>query len=93
MRHHPSAPNSQIIGNQIRIKVTKNKVAPPYKSAEFDIIFGKGISKSGEILDFAVLERLVSKSGAWYTISPAIMQAMHYEPEVVALNHATGPEY
>ncbi len=59
----------EVIGNHVCVKVVKNKIAPPFKEAEFDIMFGQGISREADILDLAVKENIVEKSGAWYAYS------------------------
>ena len=57
----------EILGNETRVKVVKNKVSPPFKQVEFDILYGQGISRQGEIIDLGVKEKLIEKSGSWYS--------------------------
>ena len=66
--------SGSFIGNRTRAKIVKNKVAPPFKEAEFDIIYGQGISKVGEIIDLAAKLDLIEKAGAWYTVGEARIQ-------------------
>ena len=78
--------DGQVIGNRVRVKVIKNKVAPPFREAEFDVLYGKGISKVGNILDMAVNLDIVEKSGAWFsyngqTISQGRENAKRYLEE------------
>jgi recombination protein RecA len=58
---------TEAVGNRTRVKVVKNKMAPPFKQAEFDILYGTGISREGSLIDFGVEHEIVKKSGAWYT--------------------------
>ena len=57
----------EVVGNETRVKVVKNKVAPPFRQVEFDILYGEGFSREGELLDLGVANNLVDKAGAWYS--------------------------
>jgi recombination protein RecA len=83
---------SEVIGSRTRVRVVKNKVAPPFKQAEFDILYGQGISREGAILDLATELRIVQKTGAWYSYQDARLgqgrenarEALRQNPELLA---------
>ncbi|MDR2546263.1 MAG: recombinase RecA [Lachnospiraceae bacterium] len=82
--------SGDVVGNRTRVKVVKNKIAPPFKEAEFDIVFGEGISRTGDILDLAANANVISKGGAWYSyegtkIGQGRENAKHYLKENPAI--------
>ena len=85
--------NGDAAGNRVRVKVVKNKIAPPFKQAEFDVMFGEGISKAGDVLDLAVNENIVEKSGAWFAYNgEKIGQGRENAKEYLRQNPATMAE-
>ncbi len=85
--------NGDAAGNRVRVKVVKNKIAPPFKQAEFDVMFGEGISKAGDVLDLAVNENIVEKSGAWFAYhGDKIGQGRENAKEYLRQNPATMAE-
>lgn len=83
---------SEMYGNRTRAKVVKNKVAPPFKEAEFDIIYGEGISKVGEIIDLGVALDIIDKGGAWFTVGEARLQGREAVKEYLKANPAVCDE-
>ncbi len=83
---------SDMIGNRTRVKITKNKIAPPFKEAEFDIMYGEGISKVGEIIDLGVKLDLVDKSGSWFTVGGNRVQGRDSAKEFLKQNPKVSDE-
>jgi recombination protein RecA len=83
----------EVIGNQTRVKVVKNKVSPPFKQAEFEILYGEGISREGEIIEHGVQQGIIEKSGSWYSYkSDRIGQGKENVREFLKANPETAAE-
>jgi recombination protein RecA len=88
----PIKDSETVIGNRVKVKIVKNKVAPPFRSAEFDLLYGEGVSKVGEILDLAVDHEIIKKSGSWFSYNDskigqgrdAVKQILQDNPELCA---------
>ena len=78
---------SDIIGNRTRVKVVKNKLAPPFKTAEFDIVYGKGISNVGCVIDLAVANNIIDKSGAWFSYNDEKIGQGKENAKIFLTNH------
>ena len=83
---------TEMVGNRTRAKIVKNKVAPPFKEAEFDIMYGEGISKTGEIIDLAVKLDLIEKAGSWYTVGDQRFQGKDNLKQYLKDNPETADE-
>jgi recombination protein RecA len=79
-------PDGEFIGSHTRVKIVKNKVAPPFKQAEFDILYGKGISRDGELMDMAVKLDVIKKSGAWFSYGDLRWQGRDNVREYLSAN-------
>ncbi|MDE5559895.1 MAG: DNA recombination/repair protein RecA, partial [Bacteroidales bacterium] len=79
-----------VVGNRVKVKIVKNKVAPPFKTVEFDLIYGQGVSRSGEIIDMATDMNIIKKSGSWFSYGDtklgqgrdAVKQLLQDNPEL-----------
>ncbi|MBR6259838.1 MAG: DNA recombination/repair protein RecA, partial [Oscillospiraceae bacterium] len=83
---------SEMVGNRTRAKIVKNKLAPPFKEAEFDIMYGEGISRLGEIIDLGVKLGIIEKGGAWFTVAGERIQGRDSVKEFLKANAAVCDE-